>query len=379
MNFQASERLSGVEKSVIRQINDLAKPDAINLGLGEPDFKTPEPIGRRAAEFIAQTKFGYTPNAGLKKLRALIAKDSGFDADENYVCVMNGAQEALFVAIQTLVNTGDEVLIGNPAFLAYKPLVKLAGGIPLEFDLRHENNFAVEASSIEKKLTGKTKLIILSSPANPTGAIDSEKELKKIAGLIENKNCYIISDEVYRRIWFERPPVSIGNFSKKVITISSLSKTFAMTGWRLGWTLAHPEITKQLTVMRQYVSTCASAISQEAGIHALEGHAGQEAQAMIDEYRVRRDLMIRAIQTHPDLNFIKPEGTFYLLLDVHAKMAGFGNSLEMAKKLLGSVNVVTVPGSAFGSNAEGYLRLSFAASRENIEEGISRIGKFFSS
>jgi aspartate/methionine/tyrosine aminotransferase len=375
MNF-VSEKLSCVEKSIIRQIQDRAKPDSINLGLGEPDFKTPESISRHTAEILTKKKLGYTPNAGLGALRGLIAKDSGLPVDESWVCVMNGAQEALCSAIMTVVNPGDEVLVGNPAFLAYKPLVTIAGGIPVEFDLRAENNFAVEYVEIEKRISGRTKLIILNSPSNPTGAIDAEEELQKIAVLMESGNGMIISDEVYRKIWFEQKPVSIGKFSERVITVSSLSKTFAMTGWRLGWTIAHPDITERITVMRQYMSTCASAVSQEAGIHALQGYADSDVKKMIDEFGVRRNVMSEAIQRHTDLCFVKPQGTFYLLLDVRPKISRFGNVLEMAKEILDAVNVVTIPGSAFGTNAEGYLRLSFAGSRESIEEGILRIGKF---
>jgi aspartate aminotransferase len=372
-----SEKLSGVEKSIIRQIQDRAKPDAINLGLGEPDFKTPDTISRHAAEFLTTKKFGYTPNAGLGTLRALIAKDSGLQADESWVCVMNGAEEALFAAVMTLVNPGDEVLIGNPAFLAYRPLVTIAGGIPVEFDLRAENGFSVECSEIEKKISGKTKLLILNSPANPTGAVDSEAELKKIAAVMARRGGFILSDEVYRKIWFEQKPFSIGKVSDNVITVSGLSKTYAMTGWRLGWTIAHPQITERLIVMRQYISTCASTVSQEAGIHALQGYADTEVKDMTDAYRARRERMMRAIVQHTDLKFVKPQGTFYLLLDVRPKMERLGNALTIARKVLETVNVVTIPGSAFGSNTEGYLRLSFAASPENIEEGIARIGKFF--
>jgi aspartate/methionine/tyrosine aminotransferase len=373
-----SERMGGIEKTLIRQIYDRADTSCINLGLGELSFPTPGPILRHVKENIEAWKLGYTPNAGFQELRELIAANSGLDVAADQVCVTIGAEEAIFAALMVTVNPGDEVAVPDPGFPAYTSIVKMAGGVPSPYPLYRENRFSLKAVDLEKILTDRTKIVIINSPNNPSGAVYDREQLKTLAGLLDERDLMALSDEVYRDIFFDQKPDSIGRYLRNCVIVNSLSKTFSMTGWRLGWCIAPGEICRSITVFQQLSVTCPAVVSQQAAIFALKGFAEQDRQGYQEELRKRRDLAMKCFDRYTDIPYLKPEGTFYLFVDISGKMRRTMNSLDIALRLLLEKKVVTIPGTAFGRLGEGYLRISFAPEADQIEEGIRRIGQFFS-
>jgi len=376
MNFTPSFRLTGIEKSVIRQIYDRAPADAINLGLGEPDFPTPEVIRNQAIDFIKQGKIRYSANAGLPELRRAIAGYYGDEATYEGVCVTNGSQEALFVALMTLINPGDEVMLPDPGFLAYPTLVRIAGGTPISYKLPAAKKFEFDKSEFKNKVSVKTRAVIITSPSNPTGRALKSTDLKSIADALKDTEAIVISDEIYRELYFEERPASIADFYSPAIVISGLSKSHAMTGWRLGWAYGNPSIIRHLIVMHQYATSCASTISQRAALAAFSDAGRAANEKLRTDLTTRRNFMIEKIDQELNkdmtpanrLGWIVPEGAFYLMLNV----SRFGNSFEVAEKAL-KKKVIMIPGAAFGGEAEGYLRLSFATEFNAIEDGIKRI------
>jgi len=375
--FSLSDRMRGIEKTLLRQIHDQADSSCINLGLGEPSFPTPKSILNHLKQKVDDWNLGYSPNAGLQELRSLVAKNSGLQVSADQICITVGAEEALFSTLMVIINSGDEILIPNPGFPAYESIIKIAGGVPQNYTLFRENNFSLKIEDIKKYITDKTKAIILNSPNNPTGAIYSSEELMKLAELLEQHCIIAISDEVYRDIYFEEKPGSIANYIHNCVVINSLSKSFSMTGWRLGWCIAPRELIKPLINLNQMAVTCAPTISQKVALFALKGFAEQEKLKNIKELQRRRNLAMSCVEKYTDLKYVKPSGTFYMFLDVSSKIHKYGNSLEISLNLLSKEKIVTIPGLAFGKGGEGFLRLSFAASPEQIEEGIQRIGHFF--
>ena len=372
-----SERMRGIERTLLRQINDQADSSCINLGLGELLFPTPKSILNQLKEKVDDWNLGYSPNEGLQELRKIIAKNSGLQVTADQICITVGAEEALFSALMVIINSGDEVLIPDPGFPAYESIIKIAGGISRKYLLYRENNFSLKHEDVKKIITKKTKVIILNSPNNPTGAIYTSEELMKLAELLEQRSIIAVSDEVYRDIYFEERPDSIANYIHDCVVINSLSKSFSMTGWRLGWCIAPLELIKPLVNFHQLAVTCAPTISQQAALFALKGFAGDEKLQNIEELKRRRTFAMSCVEKYTDLKYVKPSGTFYMLVDVLSKISKYGNSLEISLNLLSREKVVTIPGLAFGKGGEGYLRISFASSPEQIEEGIRRIGHFF--
>jgi aspartate aminotransferase len=375
---RTSRRMAGIEKTLIRRMNDLADESCINLGLGELRFPTPHAILDHVRAHIEAWRLGYTPNEGLRELRQLIAVRSGIGGETDRVCVTVGAQEALFAVLMVLVDAGDEVLIPDPGFPPYASIVKMAGGIPRTYDLSAASGFAPDVAALDAAMSPKTAAVVINSPHNPTGAVYDEEFIRAVAELCDARGIPVISDEVYAAIYFEKIPAFPRSFSENVITIDSLSKAFSMTGWRLGWCVVPPELVQPLAAFHQLSVTCASAVSQHAAIFALKGGADAEKDANLRELALRRDIAIRCLKTH-GLAFIEPAGAFYIMVDVAEGRARFGNSFDLAKTFLAREKVVTIPGSAFGERGEGYLRLSFAAAPNDIEEGIGRLARFLRS
>jgi len=369
--------MRGIEKTLLRQIHDQADSSCINLGLGEPSFPTPKSILSHLKEKVNDWSLGYTPNAGLQELRKLVAKNSGLQVTAEQVCITVGSEEALFSSLMILINSGDEVLIPDPGFPAYESIVKIAGGVPKNYPLHRENNFSLKYEDVKKNIIEKTKVIILNSPNNPTGAIYSSEELMKLAEFLEQRRIFAISDEVYRDIYFEERPDSIANYIHNYVVINSLSKSYSMTGWRLGWCITPLNLSKSLVNFHQLAVACAPTISQQVALFALKGFAEKEKLKNIEEFRRRRNFAMSCVEKYTDLKYVKPSGAFYLFLDVLSKIPQYGNSLDISLNLLSKEKVVTIPGLAFGQGGEGYLRISFAPSSEQIEEGIRRIGHFF--
>ncbi len=370
--FIPAERLKNVRKSATRVLYDSAPPGSINLGLGEPDFATPEVVRRAAVEFIEQGFVGYTPNAGILPLREAIAayhsqgSKAPFSADQ--VCVMNGTEEALFAVVMAMAGPGDDVLLPDPCYLAYPPIAELAGARAIYYRMPAARGFTFDRESFDRAVTDRTKIVILLSPSNPTSRTIARDDLRFIAERLRGTNVYVIADEIYRELYFDERPATISEFYDKTIIISGLSKSMSMTGWRLGWCAGPEEIIRHVTVMHQYVSTCASGVSQRAAMAAFTDAGRRATAAMRDELKRRNDVMARAIERDLRLPFVQGEGAYYIMLDV----SEFGPSMDTAMRLLRH-RVITVPGSAFGSEGEGYLRLSFSIAASLIEEGIRRI------
>ena len=370
-------RMLGMEKTMIRRINDLADPSCINLGLGELQFPTPKAILDHVRENLDSWRLGYSPNEGFPELRKLIAEQSGESVSPEQVCVTVGAEEALLDVLMVLVETGDEVLIPDPGFPAYASLVRLAGGEPKPYPLCPGDDFVFRAEKVIGLITGKTKAVIINSPNNPTGSVHSSKELLALAGRLNTLPLTVISDEVYRDIVFGEPAASIAGLTERCVTVNSLSKSHSMAGWRIGWCVAPPDIAKAIRTFHQLAVMCVPSLSQYAAIHALRGFADEEKRSNLEELRKRRDFAMACVDRYAGLPYVAPAGAFYLFVDVSGRLARFGNSLDAALKLLAEEKVVTIPGSAFGRVGEGYLRLSFAPAPDALEEGIKRIGRFF--
>lgn len=370
--FTPAERLKNIRKSATRRLYDAAPPGSINLGLGEPDFATPAVVRREAIRVIEQEHIGYTPNAGILPLRECVAAyhsdglRAPFTADQ--VCVMNGTEEALFAVMMTIVGPGDDVLLPDPCYLAYPPIAEIAGARVNYYRMPAARGFTFDRDSFAEAVTGKTKIVILLSPSNPTSRVIARDDLRFIAERLAGLDAYVIADEIYRDLYFDERPATISEFYDKTIIISGLSKSMSMTGWRLGWAVGPEDVIGHVTVMHQYVSTCASAVSQKAAVAAFTD-AGRRATAeMRDELKRRNDVMARAIDRELGLPYVQGEGAYYIMLDV----SRFGLSMDTALALL-EHRVITVPGSAFGAEGEGYLRLSFSIDAALIEEGIRRI------
>jgi aspartate/methionine/tyrosine aminotransferase len=369
--FQPARRLRGIEKSMIRQLFDRARPGSINLGLGEPDLPTPDVIRRAAVRVIEDEQNGYTSHAGLPALRELIAADyPQLRATPDNVIITAGSQEALYLALMTLVDAGDEVLLPDPGFVAYPTIVRMCGGQPVFYRLPAQSEFAFDAEDFRRRLSPRTKAVVLVSPSNPTGRTFSRADLAAMAGALGDSSAYVVSDEIYREIYFgeERPASISEEHAARAIVIGGLSKSMSMTGWRTGWMCGAAEVVRSALVLHGYVTTCASTVSQKAARAAWTDEAEAARAETRRIFRARRDQLLSLIASELKLPAIMPEGAFYLMLDVSAH----GSSMEVAERLLAH-GVITVPGSAFGAEGEGYLRLSFCADAPTLAEGVKRI------
>ncbi|HLA10180.1 MAG TPA: pyridoxal phosphate-dependent aminotransferase [Pyrinomonadaceae bacterium] len=369
-SFVRPKRLQGVEKSIIRQIFDKALPGSINLGLGEPDLLTPEIIRRAALRVIAEEQHGYTSHAGLLSLREKIASEYPYLKDNpERVIVTAGSQEALYLALMTLVDEGDEVLLPNPGFVAYPAIVRMAGGKANFYCLPETMDFGFDADEFRRALTPQTKVVVCISPSNPTGRTLSKDDLVAITDTLRDHNAYLISDEIYRELYYtpERPD-SPSSLYESTIVIGGLSKSMSMTGWRLGWMCGPEEIIAAALVLHGYVTTCASTVSQKAALSAWTEEAASARIGFRETFRLRREHLLRLIDGELGLRAVVPDGAFYTMLDVRK----FGRSTEVAEALL-KERVITVPGAAFGSESEGFLRVSFCAGPDVLTEGVRRI------
>lgn len=375
-DFQPPPFLRNIQKSPIRQISDRAKAGDISLGLGEPDLPTPDVIRRAALKIISEEQNGYTLQAGLPALRDRVAGDyPELNLTADNVVITAGSQEALYLALMTLVQQGDEVLIPDPGFVAYPTIVQMAGGVPVTYRLPASGNFSFDADAFRSVITKRTKVVVCVSPSNPTGRVLTATDLSAIADALQGTGIYLLSDEIYRDIYFsaERPP-SASAFYERTILISGLSKSMSMTGWRLGWICGDAAVIKAALVLHGYVTTCASTVSQKAALAAWS-EEGESARAAIRAtFHQRRDYLIELFSSQLGLPAVVPDGAFYTMLNV----SNYGPSLTVAERLLDH-GVVTIPGSAFGAESEGFLRISFCANNAKLAEGVSRIKKAFSA
>lgn len=373
-DFQPPPFLSNIEKSPIRQISDRAKPGDISLGLGEPDLPTPDVIRNAAIKVITEEQNGYTLQAGLPALRELVAAEyPELNLSSDQVVITAGSQEALYLALMTLVKDGDEVLIPDPGFVAYPTIIRMAGGVPVSYKMPAASNFSFDAAAFRNSLTDRTKVVVCVSPSNPTGRVLSACDLSEIAAALRGTGIYLLSDEIYRDIYYaDERPLSASSFYERTIVISGLSKSMSMTGWRLGWLCGDAAVLRSALLLHGYVTTCASTVSQKAALAAWSSE-GELARASIrGTFHQRRDYLVDLIGRELGLNAVTPDGAFYTMVDVRA----YGPSLEVAERLL-EHGVVTVPGSAFGSEGEGFLRISFCADVSKLKEGVARMKQAF--
>jgi len=368
--FAPPKRLQGIEKSVIRQVFDRAQPGSINLGLGEPDLWTPDIIRQAAIATITDEQNGYTSHAGLPELRRLIAAQYPYlEQNIDRVIVTAGSQEALYLALMVLVDDGDEVLLPNPGFVAYPTIVKMAGGTTRFYRLPRENDFAFDREEFRRALTPQTKVVVCISPSNPTGRTLSRDDLIAIADAVRDHGAYLISDEIYRELYYTpQRPESASSFFDRTIVIGGLSKSMSMTGWRLGWLAGDEAVVRASLVLHGYVTTCASTVSQKASLVAWNDEAEAARAGFRETFRARRDHLLKLIDAELGLRAVTPDGAFYTMLDV----SEFGPSMKVAEALL-AARVITVPGAAFGSEGEGFLRVSFCADYDTLAEGVERI------
>jgi aspartate/methionine/tyrosine aminotransferase len=369
--FQPPSFLRGIEKSPIRQITDRAKPGDISFGLGEPDLPTPEVIRREAMRVIAEERNGYTLQAGLPALRERVAADyPHLNLSTDQVIITAGSQEAMYLALMTLLEAGDEVLIPNPGFVAYPTITRMAGGSPTFYRLPAASDFSFDLEDFKRQLSAKTKVVVCTSPSNPTGRTLTNEELRAMAQAVaeSNSDAFIISDEIYRELYYtgERPG-SISEFYPRTLVISGLSKSMSMTGWRLGWILGDDAVIRAAHLLHGYVTTCASTISQKAALAAWSNEAVKARGQIRGIFQRRRDHLLAALRS-VGLRSIAPDGAFYTMVDI----ARYGSSLEVAEAML-AAGVVTVPGNAFGSEGEGFLRASFCADLPVLTEGVARM------
>lgn len=370
-NFRLPRRLQGVQPTLIRQIFERALPDSINFGLGEPDLPTPDFMRKEAARVATEEQNGYTSHAGLPALREKIAESySHLNLNTNQVCVMVGSQEAMTAAFLAIVDEGDEVLIPNPSFPAYENCVKISGGEPVFYRLPAEKDFGFDIEEFKSKITAKTKVAVVISPSNPTGKIFTRDDLEQIAEALKDTGIYLISDEIYADLYFtDEKPHSASEFYDKTIIVSGLSKSLSMTGWRVGWVASSQEdVVKACLTLHGFLTVCTSTISQKASLLGWTEEAERAKAEAREIYKRRGEFLIDLFAKELNLKATSPEGAFYTMLDVRP----VGDDLEIAEKFLQN-RVITVPGIAFGSEAKGFLRVSFCQPEEKMTEGVRRM------
>ena len=376
-----SQTIQTIQPSGIRRFFDIANEmqDVISLGIGEPDFATPWEIRKAGIHSLEKGKTWYTANKGLEKLRNAIAEyiyqrlQVRYNAEEVLVTV--GGSEAIDIAIRALVNPGDEVIIPQPSFVAYEPITVLAGGVPVIIQCRAEDGFKLTKQALLEKITPKTKLLVLPFPNNPTGAVMRRGDLAEIAEALRDTNIMVLSDEIYSELTYggirHESIVSQEGMRERTILINGFSKSFAMTGWRLGFACGPKEIMEQITKIHQYAIMCSPTTSQYAAVQALS-NPDEYIQEMVEEYDTRRKLIVDGFNAL-GLTCFNPEGAFYIFPSIQkSKMT----SERFCEELLYAKKVALVPGTAFGSCGEGFVRVSYAYSQKHILKALERIGEF---
>ncbi len=379
-NYRLAQRVSSVPPSGIRRFFDIAATmkDVISLGIGEPDFVTPEAITRAGIESLDGGETHYTSNSGIEELRTRLAAHldalygARYEPDEILITV--GVSEALHLAMQSLIDPGDEVIVPEPCFVAYKPSVVFAGGVAIVVETRVEDNFEVTAAQIEAKITPRTRAILLGYPNNPTGAVMPRQRLLEIAALAAKHDLIVLSDEIYDRLVYGVEHVcfaSLPGMRERTILLGGFSKAYAMTGWRIGYACAPAELIGALRKVHQYIIMSAPTTGQVAAIEALK--TGEPSvQQMVSEYDQRRQLIVRGLN-QIGLPTFEPRGAFYAFPDI--RPTGL-TSADFAERLLMEGHVAVIPGDAFGACGAGFVRAAYANSPANIEEALDRIETF---
>ncbi|MDF2519852.1 MAG: aminotransferase [Clostridia bacterium] len=380
-----SDVIRNYPASGIRKMFELAGSykDVINLTVGEPSFDTPEFIKKAAKDALDANNTHYVSNAGLPELRKVVAqkynKSIGKYYTQDNVMISFGGMEAIFLALTAIVNPGDEVLVPNPGYPNYEGQLTILGAVPVRVPIYEENNFNIQAADIEKAVTDKTKAIILNSPSNPLGAVLPKEELEKIAKVVEKYDLFVISDEVYEEIIYDGSKhhslAEFDSIRENVLIINSLSKTYAMTGWRIGYVVGSEKIISRMPVLQEGIASCVQPFLQLAAVEAIE-KGSESIKYMLGEYTRKRDIVVDEVSKIEGLEYTKTPGSFYAFINIKA----YGkSSQEFAEDLVKNAQVIVVPGSAFGSMGEGYIRIVFAASEDTLIEAFRRIGEYLKS
>ncbi len=356
--------------------------DVVDFGVGEPDFPTPDNIKRAAVRALEENFTRYTPMPGVQELRDAVCQRHRMDYGTDYrvpECVVSvGGKHAIFNTVQVLVNEGDEVIIPVPYWVTYYDVVSYSGGRPVLVETSEQEGFALTAGQIERAVTPKTRLLIVNSPCNPSGAVIDPQEFEKIAWLAKRHDFWLMTDECYCRFLYDGEPYSVASVpgvKDHVVVAGSLSKTYAMTGWRIGFTLAPAEVCSAIIKLQSHSTSNPTSIAQKAAIEALMGDQSS-VDAMLAEYRRRRQCVVERLRRMPGVRCAEPRGAFYAYPNIQAALGsnGIHTPMQFAEKLLEKKHVAVVPGEAFGT--EHHIRISYATSMENLEKGLARIEQF---
>ena len=381
MRNPLADKVVNIPFSGIRKFFDIVSemPEAISLGVGEPDFDTPWHIRDEGIYSLEKGRTFYTSNSGLKELRQEIAnylkRKQGLEYNAmKEVLITVGGSEAIDIGMRVMLDPGDEVLIPQPSYVSYEPCVVLAGGVPVIINLKQENEFRLTAKELIEAITEKTKVLVLPFPNNPTGAILEEKDLREIAKVCVEKDIFVMSDEIYAELTYKEKHVSIAQMpgmQERTILINGFSKAYAMTGWRLGYACGPADIIEQMLKVHQYAIMCAPTTSQYAAVEALK-NGDEDVQEMREAYNQRRRYLVHEFR-EMGLECFEPFGAFYIFPSIKE----FGmTSDEFATRFLMEEKVAVVPGTAFGACGEGFLRISYAYSLENLKVAIGRLRDF---
>ena len=396
MTQRTAKRMSAISPSLTLAISAKAKAmkeageSVVSFGVGEPDFNTPENIIQAAKTALDNGHTKYTPSSGLLSLRKSICqkfkKDNGLDYEPSQIIVSNGAKHSIFNACYAVLDEGDEVIIPAPYWLTYPEVVKVCGGVPKYLPCKKENKFKFSAKQLKDAITPKTKMLIFNSPSNPTGAVYTEEEVREIAKVCEEADIFVLADEIYEKLCYNGvKPFSIAACSEKMkdltITVNGVSKTYAMTGWRIGYLAAPKDVAKAIDSFQSHATSNACSIAQYATLEALSSPE-TDVQAMVDTFDKRRKKTLALIEQIDGVQAVEPDGAFYVMLVVSGLYGKSYNgklidgSIAFADALLEGEKVAAVPGVSFG--ADDCLRLSYSLSEEDIEEGLKRIARFVS-
>ena len=364
-----AKRFEGIELSLIRQINALATGQSVNLGIGEPNLEPDDEL-LEMARAAATSSWRYSANAGDPATRRALASTLPVAVDpDTSICLTAGTEEGLYSVMQAFIDTGDEVLVPNPGFLAYPTLVTLAGGTAIPYSL-DPDGWQIDITDLESRITPRTRAILVNSPSNPTGAVITKETIEHLVGLAEERDLLVIADEVYAELFYgEKPPSFLGK-SENVVVLSGMSKSHGMTGLRIGWVIAAESAMRTIVRAHQYVATCASVFSQELMKRVLENHQWNRGwlERARAQFLAQRDAICSDVHDLLDVDVPPPGGAFYLFVPMPAC-----SSVALAKELATDASVLAIPGAAFGSSGEGFIRLSYATGRDRIRLGVERI------
>ena len=377
-----SDKVKQMPYSGIRKFFEIAgeMENVISLGVGEPDFETPWHVREEAVFNLEKGRTVYSSNAGLMELRVEICKylqrkyNLCYEPKEQVVVTV-GASEGIDIALRAVLEPGDEVLLHEPCYVSYRPCILLAGGVPVAITTKAENSFKLKKEELLEKITNKTKVLLLSYPNNPTGAVMEKEDLEEIASVLREKNILVISDEIYSELTYsDKPHISIASLdgmSERTVVLNGFSKAYAMTGWRLGYAVGPQDVIEAMLKIHQYVIMCAPTTSQYAGVEALK-NGDESVQVMRETYNTRRRFLLNAFR-EMELECFEPQGAFYVFPSIQSTGLSSDNFCE---RLLYEKKVAVVPGTAFGESGEGFVRCSYAYSIENLKVALERIAEF---